>query len=453
MFLKISRFFLYCAPLSILIVLPGTFFPFIGGKYFVFRILVTLALMAVLAGWAFEGNPMSLKKQFLKVIQSPIGIAFMAFTGIILLASAFAFDPAVAFWSNYERGEGGFQMIHYLLFFVLLAGVFTKKKYWTTFFTVSLVAMFGTTLYGILSAVDSQAFIGPYKQFADLGVLERLQSARFQGSLGSPAYTAPYMLFSFFYVGWLWSAAKKKKRALLLAIPALSWVLLFFLFAGTRGAFIGLLIALASVLAYAFVRIKKMRLYILGLAAVGILVFGGLFMYRDTAVVKTLPGSRLLKISLNETTAQQRIRTWKSAWKGFKERPILGWGPENFPIVFDRHFDTWHYNANPEEGTGSETWFDRAHNVLFEYLSTAGLLGLISYLSIFTALGWSILLLVKRKRQTYAQEILLVGIAAAYLGQGLLLFDVLPIFINFVAVLALVTSLLIHSHKDHERRT
>ena len=213
------------------------------------------------------------------------------------------------------------------------------------------------------------------------------------------------------------------------------------------------MIALASVLAYAFVRIKKMRLYILGLAAVGILVFGGLFMYRDTAVVKTLPGSRLLKISLNETTAQQRIRTWKSAWKGFKERPILGWGPENFPIVFDRHFDTWHYNANPEEGTGSETWFDRAHNVLFEYLSTAGLLGLISYLSIFTALGWSILLLVKRKRQTYAQEILLVGIAAAYLGQGLLLFDVLPIFINFVAVLALVTSLLIHSHKDHERRT
>ncbi|MCL4437419.1 hypothetical protein M1513_00020 [Patescibacteria group bacterium] len=45
MFIKISKYCLYAALFSVLIVLPTTFFPFIGGKDYFFRVAVELALI------------------------------------------------------------------------------------------------------------------------------------------------------------------------------------------------------------------------------------------------------------------------------------------------------------------------------------------------------------------------------------------------------------------------
>ena len=124
MLLKLSRLFLYAAPLAIVIVMPSTFFPFIGGKYYFFRVCVEFAFIFYVLYWAFQAKSGEVEARVKEVFSKPLAIAISIFSLVFLLASLLAYDPHAAFWSNYERGDGGFQMLHYYLFFILLFFLF-----------------------------------------------------------------------------------------------------------------------------------------------------------------------------------------------------------------------------------------------------------------------------------------------------------------------------------------
>ncbi len=438
---RLARFFLHLVPFSILLVLSSTYFPFIGGKYYLFRILVTLALMAVLASWAFFDDPVSIKDFFVRVLRTPVGLALTIFTGVFILACIFAYDAHAAFWSNFERGEGGFQMIHYYVFFILLAGLFTARRSWRVLFGVSLIAAIGMTLYGVFSALAPTTFIGVYGSVANLGFWQKLVSpaARFQGSLGNAAYVAPYLMFSIFYALWLWA---DKKREWLMTVGfgvLILWLVAFFFLSQTRGALVGLAAAVFVALLYLGFSRREFRLRA-GIVLIVLVVLGGvLFSFRHVPFVQKLPGARLLDISVTDHTFQTRIWNWNAALKGFKERPILGWGPENYPAVFDKFFDTRHYTP----GLGGETWFDRAHSVIFDYLVETGIVGLLAYLGLFVAFFTQFFRWVRRNRRDTSetsissfQEALLFAMPIGYFVQGLVLFDVLPIFLNVIIFLA-----------------
>jgi len=443
---QISRSLLYAVPLALVAVFPSTFFPFIGIKYFIFRGLVTLAAVAIVGGWALEEEPLSLKERFWPVLRSPIGIGFMVLTSVLLLATAFAYDPVVAFWSNYERAEGAFQFLHYLLFFVLAAGVLTERKHWKAIMTTSIIASVLVALYGVFSAVDSSAFIGPYGALQDAGTLGRLLGERFQGSLGNAAYVTAYYLFIAGFIVWLWAGASTRLRSALYAVPGLLFTGIFFVLSGTRGAFLGAVAGIfVAALFYAW-REPRYRRWILGVLAVGVLAFGGLLALRNNPTVAQLPGARFLQLDITQVTAQTRLWTWGSALKGGLERPILGWGPENFSVVFDRHFDTRHFDP----GQNSETWFDRAHNIVLDYLVSAGFLGVLAWIAFVILLFVQVRRAIRANTLRPAQEAVLVALPVAYLVQSLFLFDVLPIFMNLalVAALAYVAATWHSSHPD-----
>lgn len=435
MFQQIARFCLYTVPLALVLVLPSTFFPYIGAKYYVFRLLVTLAGIATLLGWAFENEPLSLKERFGPILRSPATIGFMFLTGAILLATAFAYDPSAAFWSNYERGEGAFQFIHYLLFFVLMGGLFTERKHWRMIMWTSIFAGGCVALYGVLAAVSPGAFLGPYAN-VDGGLMHRLLSTRFQGSLGNAAYVTPYFIFIAAYIAWIWHTAKTRVKASIFAAIGILGSGFFFVVSGTRGAFLGLLAGLGVAALYYAWRAPKYRKWILGVIALGIIAFGVLFGLRNNPHVASLPGARFLQVDFTQVTAQTRFWTWKSAFEGFKDRPILGYGPENFPVVFDKHFDPRHFAP----GQGSETWFDRAHNIVLDYLATTGIVGLAAWLSFIVLIFVQIRRVIRRHALSTFEEALLIGVPVAYVVQSLVLFDVLPIFMNLGLVAALAVA-------------
>src|SRR5947209_1855077 len=118
MLLKTAKFFLYTALFSIVVVMPSTFFPFIGGKYYFFRVAVEFALMFAVFSWAFESQFKEYELRLRTILKMPLFLAVSLFALAYLLAAIFAHDPVAAFWSNFERGEGAFQMLHYYLFFV-----------------------------------------------------------------------------------------------------------------------------------------------------------------------------------------------------------------------------------------------------------------------------------------------------------------------------------------------
>ena len=71
----------------------------------------------------------------------------------------------------------------------------------------------------------------------------------------------------------------------------------------------------------------------------------------------------------------QRLESYKTALSGTRSRPLLGYGPENFVIAFDKYY------SGSLEATNYR-WFDKVHNIFLETSVTSGILGLLAYLAI-----------------------------------------------------------------------
>jgi len=440
-FNRIAKWYLYAAVFAAVVVMDSIFFPFIGGKDWFFRFAVELALIAALLWWAFEARAGEAEAQLKKLFKKPLVIAVTVFVAAFLLACIFGYDMHAAFWSNYERGEGGFQMIHYYLFFLLLAFLFRDDKDWRRIFSFSLCAAGFMIGYGVLANFGTSSFIGSYTgATAPTGWFHQLVDGRFDGSLGNPAYVAPYLMFSMFFTAYLWIMAWREKRlttGMAWVYGALTAIFLFFFFLSqTRGAFLGLALGIFVFLLYlAFSGAGKARTW--SLVALGIMVVlaGGIFAIRNEPFLNNIPGGRLVQLKFSDADAQSRFWVWGEAWQGFLERPILGWGPENFTAVYDAHFNTKFF-VPVQNG---ETWFDRAHSVFFDYLSETGILGFLSYLGMFAVFIWEFF---KTRRSKIASVVLggiILAIPFAYLGQGVAIFDVFPMYLNLFLFFAFGT--------------
>jgi O-antigen ligase len=450
---RIAKWYCYIAVFAVVVVMNSIFFPFIGGKDYFFRFSVELALIFAFLWWAFEAKHGEVEALVKGLFKKPIVWAVTAFAAAYLLACAFAYDASAAFWSNYERGEGGFQMIHYYVFFILLLLLLREAKDWKRIFGFSLVAAGLMIVYGVMANFGVSGFIGAYAGGgAPAGWWHKLIDGRFQGTLGNPAYVDPYLIFAMFYAAYLWTqrsiAGKLTKLAawsygVLIAIFAF-----FFVLGQTRGAFLGLGAGVFVFLVYLLFSknagLRKWSAIILGI----LIILGGVgFAIRNIPAVQNLPEGRLLQISVSDSTAQTRFWVWGEAWKGFIERPAFGWGPENFTVVFDKFFNPNFYVP----GQNTETWFDRAHSVFFDYLAETGILGLLAYLSMFvlffveffrrpTKISHGETSAGRHGGAAIAVELgLILALPVAYLVQGVAIFDVLPMYLNVFLFLAFAT--------------
>jgi len=95
------------------------------------------------------------------------------------------------------------------------------------------------------------------------------------------------------------------------------------------------------------------------------------------------------RILIKNMLSDARISGWKVSWQALKNRPILGYGPENFSIGFDKYYNP--ALPNIEEMPGEFiSWWDRAHNFLFDISISAGIPALIIYLLLFGFLFWQL---------------------------------------------------------------
>ncbi|MFA6407413.1 MAG: O-antigen ligase family protein [Candidatus Paceibacterota bacterium] len=429
-YFKVSKFFLLFPVLGIFIVTTSTLFPFIVGKYVWFRSTVDIALILFLLGLLFYDNQSLMWNRVKFVLKQPLVIAVSLFVFIFLLAGFFGVDPKMSFWSNFERGEGGLQLIHFWIWFTLLATLFKEEKDWQKLFGFSLVGGLLMILYGYLANAEIGGYIGG--KFSQPGY-------RFSGSIGNSAYAAAYAIFMLFYAGYILVSKYRTRLSsfgaiVLYLVSAIS--LITFYMAATRGAFVGLIASLLVGIGYIVFSKERLRKWGIGAMIALLLIVGTFIKLKDTPFIKSLPGSRIFDISITAETFEHRTYMWHTAIEGFKDRPLLGWGPENYIRVFERHMDLNYFK--PSEGFGA--WFDRAHSIYFDYLVETGALGLVSFLGIFVVFYmqfWK-----KRKNnsvlssKSILEQTLIFSILVAYLVQGIVLFDVSPIYLNVFLVLA-----------------
>lgn len=395
---------LYLIPFLPLIVASQSYFPFITGKNFAFRALVEI----VFALWLI----LLIRDKDYRPRASYLLWSVVALLGVTTLATIFSVNPYRSFWSNYERMGGLISLLHVGAYFVVLISVLKTKLAWLRLALVNMGANWIIIIYGLLQLA---------------GKLEIHQGGvRLDATLGNAAYLAVYLLFNIFILVYLvFNSREVVWRSLFIITAFFNFVLLYY--TATRGALLGLVVGvLVSLMLFVFFGGGKLRKLSLGLL-IALFALGGVFwLAKDSNFVTSSPVlSRFASISLTEATTESRFLIWNMSLQGFKENPVLGWGPENYSQVFSKYYNPLMWRQEP--------WFDRSHNIFLDWLIDAGLLGLLVYLSLFAFAFYYIWR--QREKLGYGAYVL-VGLLVAYLFQNIFVFDNLISYILFFSLLA-----------------
>ena len=388
--------------------IDSLYFPYISGRVYLFRALVILAFFFWV--WLMLKDPSTRLRASFKNI---LVIALVLFFSAQIFVSFFGVDPASSFFSSLSRADGVLEYGFWVLYLLLIISVFKEKRDWQIFFSVFIIVSFLLSVFAWLGYPPEQELYGNF--------------------FGNPAYFSGFLIFS---IGFSLLVYERKYFYLNRFHYFLPILAVFFsitlIFTQIRGAFIGLAagIFLFSFLSILFLRRENKKLaFVCGIVLLLCLVSViFLFSARETNFVKNNYSlSRLTEIAdfQKASSAKERILVWQIALKAFQERPIFGFGPENFSAAVNKYYDHWLGER--------ETWFDRAHNVPLEILATGGLVLFSFYLFWLTA---AVYLIFKISRQRKILSFILAGVLAAYIWQGFFLFDVFAIYFGLFPFLA-----------------
>jgi O-antigen ligase len=403
-----------------LIIKANYFFPYIVPKTLTFRIIVEGIFLAFL-GLAI------IKKEYrpkLNLVSVLFFLYIITVTASSFLADTFYFS----FWSNNERSEGLFLLLHLFLFLIILNGFLHGLKNWLILFDFSFLSSLLVSLIGL----------GQY-----LGidwVISSSAGARITSTIGNAGYVAGYLIFNIFFGLFLFFFRKNKWIRFYYILGILLQIFIVFNTL-TRGGIIALAFSLVVFLIYLiFFRLRENKIVRNGgIAALllAVLFTSLVFINKDSGwVQKNDILERVTSISLDTPTALNRLVTWQGAFEGFKEKPLLGYGYENFYQVFDKYFNPKIYRH-----AGSVVWFDRAHNIIFDRLITGGLIGLLLYLGIlFAPLIYLWKHFYKNKSiNGYIISIIFSLIMLAYFIQNLFIFEALVTYIPLFITLSFLS--------------
>ncbi len=407
---RYARLFIYISLVSPLIIDRSLFFPFITGKALFFRLFVELGLVAAI-GALVRGEISG--KVLVKTLKNPVFISILAFLALTFTSAITAIHPSFALWSNFERGEGAWQILHYCLLCALLLVFFRTERDWKRLIGWQTITSVLVALYAVAQALANAMIRGYGAEKARImtdWIISPPQGSPLSGSLGNPSYLGGYMLFSAFLTLYLITKTPKRGiRAIWTLALALQTIMFFN--AKTRGSFAALGIGILIMLIVWAFQTKRGLKHSLSIGGAALLIVCGI-----GYLILNIKGDALKSM-------EPRFWTWGSAIAGVIEKPIVGWGTENFPIPFDKYYNQHHY--------GIESWFDRAHNAFLEYAINGGIPLLLAYLAIFVTLYACVW---KRK----GEEIwpLCMALPAMYLVNGLVLFEILPLYILFFFMVA-----------------
>jgi len=407
-------------------------FPYITPKTLFFRIIIEIALFfyILLIIYRPEYRP-----RFSKLTW-----AILIYLFIITFASIFGLDPYRSFWGNIERSEGLLTIYHLFIFFILITALFREKKDWFKFFNISIFVSLLVAFYALGQKIGVSF------------LLPSAGGARLTGTIGNASFLAAYLLMNIFLCLFLLVNKQERPWRIFYGLAFLFEAYILFE-TGTRGAalaFFGGLLVLA-VLSAIFSKNKKIKLGFVGLFLLLIILGVSIWICRDQAWVRSnYTLDRLVSISPTDITTQSRLLGWRASWQGWLDRFFLGYGYENYNIAFNKYFPVLIYRD-----VGSQVWFDRAHNIIFDQAVPGGIFGLLAYLSILGLSFWVLWskLMSWRKKREDSQEnqsavsynqfgfIALIALLAAYFVQNFFVFDTLGTYILFYSVLGFLSYL------------
>lgn len=335
--------------------------------------------------------------------RTPLVVPALASAVVYLLAAMFSLTPYTSFFGSYQRLQGVYSWLSYLvIFFSVLAGLRTRAQFERLATTMILTSL-PVAIYGLIQRYR----LDPLPWGGDV-------TSRVASHMGNAIFVAAYLIMAFmFTLGRLAETfhsilmtepprnSDVVRGAIYVFIAAVQLATIYFSF--SRGPWLGLMggIFLFGLL-WLVIRRQRIGLFtMLGLSGAGLILLillnipgGPLEFLRQSPYV-----GRLGHIFETETgTGKVRVLIWQGALQlvlphepiqypdGRSDpfnliRPLIGYGPESMYVAYNRFYppELAHYearNASP----------DRSHNETFDALVNTGLLGFLVYQWLFFAL-------------------------------------------------------------------
>ncbi len=382
---RIIVFSLTATALLPLVSVPPWLAPPDWGKAVLLRLLLSLAWCLFL--WQVLSGNHRIPRVEWRSSQGLLLSLLLAFLVLFGIATLLSQDINFSLWGDPVR-SGGFVNLVFFISFPFLLFLALKPADWNLILKGFLWGAIGVSVIALLQ-----------------------WEARAVSTVGSTMALALFLLLvAFFFL------ARLRNWSLLL----LSVFLFVILLTQSRAAWLGLA---TGVLFYVLFlpgkrwwQDKKRRVLF---SACLVLAISFLFFF---SIAPALP-QEFQRFRFPNLQEEPRFSAWRVSMRALKEKPLFGYGPENFSIGFDRHYDPSLPNIGRARGSGITTWWDRAHNIFLDIGTQAGLGTVLIYLALFATLFW---ILHKKKQQggqTVLQAHALQAAFLAYLVANLFSFE------------------------------
>jgi putative inorganic carbon (HCO3(-)) transporter len=353
----VLRLGIFLAPLAFL---PHIVDNFVLPKLILARVLVILLTSLLLVDWARQGA--------ITWKRTPLDLPLLAFVFSAALSTVFAINSNVAIFGTYGRWEGLLTIINYALLF-WLAVQFTSGESDSRALTWSLLI---SGYFIAVAAVLQAAFglLGGGYFTATGGVI------RADVTLANPDFLGIF-LATLIPIALAKLLSQRPLLTRVLAANLVVVLVLGLIFTYTRAAWIGALIGTLAVVA---LRRGRFRIG----PVVGLVAFVALFVasigvvgqIQSSSGVATAVYSRIISIrDIGAGTEGERVRIWQDTLPLVMNRPMLGYGPDTFGLVYPMYETT---KAAP-----GLLW-DKPHEEMLGVAAVQGIVGVIAYVWILT---------------------------------------------------------------------
>lgn len=329
-----------------------------------------VAAAALCGAWAvFRGGA------GLRPPRDPFALALLPALAVAVASALLGAAPSRSLFGNLERMGGVVGTAHVAAWYLLLRTVLDDAGWRSVLRGLALVA--GAA--GLLATVQWVGAGGPpFRGHAPLGnpgPLGGLLAVGICAAAASAGRAEPGDR-------WRWAAAAAGAAALA-GLAA----------AGTRAAMGGLALGAAAgggawLLRSRGIRAERLAPWLAGAAVAGaaaLVALAGISAERTPSDAAPVEAQSLAELRADRTLGM-RLDAWGAAAEGVRERPLAGWGPENFRIVFDRHGP-----AVRSERITQALSYDRAHDFFVEAAAAGGLPGLLAAMLVAFAALWAAL--------------------------------------------------------------
>lgn len=389
---------------SPLLITPGTLFLFIFGKIIYFRIIVE----ALLAMWLFM---CAYKRSYRPNFRHPLVFTLSLFFLILIISSLFGVDLAQSFWASQERMTGIFTLLHAWAWFLMMTTTFRTWKDWRMLIIASICVSLLVCLYGIFQKLHLRI------------VLPELDPNRMSATLGNPIFLGVYALMSSFFSAYLLVRERNRLWRLTFFIALLVNAGVLFSSA-SRGVALaaGVSLLLFGLSFTFFIKDKSRQSFayrcIGGAVLAGLLVIGLLYTSGGKKWAESQLPPFAQKLVYKSFDDPGRLALVRIGLSGFIDKPLTGWGWENFGYVNNTHLSLF-------KGVTSSPWNDRSHNQVIDVLALSGVFGGISYLAVWALLFFMLGKKIRKtdERNERSSILIVFFLFVAYFIQNLTVFD------------------------------